>query len=67
MRIVVTNEILELIEEFWICKLNLMILYNYDGVLQAIYYEFVFLITHKLLTELIRILEVYSLQNVNDD
>ena len=57
---------LELIKEFGIGKLNLMIVYDYDGVLEPIHNEFVLLNIQQFGCKLIGILVVDPLLNVND-
>ena len=66
MLIVLTNEMLELIKEFGIGKLNLMIVYDNDGVLEPIHNEFVLLNTQQFGCHLIGILVVDPLLNVHD-
>ena len=65
MLIIIKDEILKLIEKFSINELYLMIIYDQNGVLKAIYHEFVLFFIVEIQIDLIQELMVYPLQKVN--
>ena len=53
MIMVIKNEVLKLVEKSRVDELNLLIVHDYDGVLEAVYHKLVLFLVFKLHEDLI--------------